>query len=122
MTDQNQDSDVRLLTYQVNELGKGLDDFRGEMSRSVNRIERKIDDNLETTMRHYADLEAKVQRHETWIATQREGDHVRKQARSDGLSQWQVIGIIAGIACGIAGVFFAFLAILASILIPLLHG
>lgn len=113
--------DMKLLAYQVSELGRGLENFQGEMSRSMVRIERKIDDNMETTMSHYDALDQRVKVTEQYIAGRREAERSLTQREERGLSDFQKWGIAIGVVVGIGGLVIGFLAVVATVVLALLN-
>jgi ElaB/YqjD/DUF883 family membrane-anchored ribosome-binding protein len=111
-----QQENVRLLAYQVNELRKDFDAFGDGIGKALTRIESKIDDNLQVVLKRHDDLDIRVQHIERWKAAVQQVDE-RVQTRR--MSTWQIAGIAAGMVFGLGTLAVSIIAIVLTVV---LHG
>lgn len=130
------------LAVTVQNLSTRLDEFRAEtrdgyqllraeLKDGLDRLESKVDQNLEAGYAHDAKLEERFQQavlatgeavanHEQRLSAVETAVKAEQVVGQRRLSSWQITGIVAGIVVGIGSVFVAVVAVTVSVLVAVL--
>lgn len=114
------DPDLRLLAYQFEQAEKINREWQGEMSRAVQRLEEKVDGNMEQGWKNVNALDLRVTALEKHSEARDAIERTLEKREDRGFTTLQKVSIIATIIIGAGGLCVAFLAVVATVLVNVL--
>lgn len=91
------------------------------IGRGFSRIERKVDDNMESTMGVIDRMDRRLVEVEAWRREREKIDAVLNHEADKSFTRTQVLGIILGSIVGIGSLGLTFISVVIAVLVFVLH-
>lgn len=121
MVDAPDTNNVIRLQVQVEEMSRRVGSLDETIGRGFSRIERKVDDNMESTMGVIDRMDRRLVEVEAWRREREKIDAVLNHEADKSFTRTQVLGIILGSIVGISSLGLTFISVVVAILVFVLH-